>query len=234
MLGAQTAAVHILHCGSGPVAVELTVNYASRLVHNRNEALFYVGELFGHGVIGLGYRPASSSRLLLRRLRAATKVATGRNPYGPTPEAELEHGYLFAQEFLPDNDFDVRVTVIGDRAFAFRQLNRPGDFRVSGSGRIDSDPTQIGEATVRFAYGVARQLGAQMVALDILRRGSELVIVELTLTYASCAVRDCPGHWTLNGAPETGELAWTEGSMRPEDAIFTDFVAQLLSSKRDA
>lgn len=202
-----------------------------RLVRNRQEASYYVDQLFKWGTVSLGYKPASKARLLLRRIRAAGEIFKGRNPYGLTPYVELQHGYFLAQEFLPGNDFDVRVTIIGDRAFVFRRFNRPGDFRASGSGRVDWDPTQIGEDTVRFAYGVARRLGAQTVALDILRRGSERVIVELTLAYASYAVRDCPGHWILKGEPESGPLEWEKGSMLPADAIFIDFVAQVRRSQ---
>lgn len=134
------------------------------------------------------------------------------------------------QEFLPGNDHDVRVTIIGDRAFAFRRFNRPGDFRASGSGRIDWDRTQIGEDALRLAYRVARQLAAQTIAVDILRRGTEPVIAELTLAYANWAVRDCPGHRILHGEPESGTLEWVAGSMRPGDAIFTDFVALIRQS----
>lgn len=217
-----------------PFVLKLSAGYQAanvRLVRNRDGALFYVDQLFRSGIRALGYGPASRSRLLLRRVRAASEVLKGRNPNGSTTEAEVQYGYFFAQEFLPGNDFDVRVTIIGNRAFAFRRFNRPGDFRASGSGRIDWDPEPIDEDAIRFAYRVAQQLDAQTVAVDILRRGSRPVIVELTLTYASWAVRDCPGHWVLHGEPETGKLEWVKGSLRPEDAIFTDFVAQVVHSQ---
>jgi len=216
-----------------PFVLKLSAGYQAsnvRLVRNRTEALFYVDQLFTHGVTGLGYRPASRARELLRHLRAT--FALGHYPYAPTEQAELQHGYLFAQEFLPGNEFDVRITIIGNRAFVFRRLNRPNDFRASGSGRIDWNPKQIGQGLVRFAFGVAGKLDAQTVAVDILRRGPEPVIVELTLSYASWAVRDCPGHWTLDGDHETGDLRWVDGSMRPDDAIFTDFVTPLLETRR--
>lgn len=218
---------------SYPFVLKLAIGYQGsnvRLVHNRGEALFYIDQLFGGGLVSLGYRPASRARQVLRRLRVAAEVVKGGNPNGSTAEAELQHGYFFMQEFLPGNDFDVRVTIIGDRAFAFRRFNRPGDFRASGSGRIDWDPAQIGEDALRLAYRVARQLAAQTIAVDILRRGTEPVIAELTLAYASWAVRDCPGHWILRGEPESGTLEWVEGSMRPGDAIFTDFVARIRQS----
>lgn len=202
-----------------------------RLVRNRDEALYYTDQLFNWGTTSLGYEPASKTRLFLRRLRAAGEIIKRRNPFGLTPHLELQYGYFFAQEFLPGNDFDMRVTVIGDRAFVFRRFNRPNDFRASGSGRIDWDPSQIGEDALRLAYRVSRQLGAQTVAVDILRRDGELVIVELTLAYASFAVRDCPGHWVLRGEPASGTLEWVEGPLEPADAIFMDFVAAIRAAQ---
>lgn len=199
-----------------------------RLVRNRDEALFYIDQLFSRGVVSLGYRPASHPRLLLRRLRAAMEVVKGRNPNGPTTTAELQYGYFYAQEFIPENQFDFCVTIIGDRAFAFRRFNRPGDFRTSGTtGRMDWDPAMIGEDIVRLGYQVARKLDAQTVAIDMLRRGSEPVVVELTLNYASWVIRKCPGHWILEGEAESGDLKWVDHPVRAEDAIFDDFLAEV-------
>lgn len=93
----------------------------------------------------------------------------GHNPYGLTSEADLQYGYFFAQELLPDNAFDTRVTITGNRAFVFRRFNRPGDFRVSGNGRFDWDSQAVGEDAVRLGYCVARELGSQMLTVDILR-----------------------------------------------------------------
>ncbi|HET7662503.1 MAG TPA: hypothetical protein VFK31_02595 [Rhodanobacteraceae bacterium] len=238
--GVPTPATHVLwnraqaeqfcHTATYPFVLKLAIGYQSanvQLVRNRSDALFYVDQMFGGGLVSLGYRPAPRPRLMLRRLRAAAQVAEGHHPNGPTDAAELQHGYFFAQEFLPGNEYDVRVTIIGNRAFAFRRFNRPGDFRASGSGRIDWDPAPIEEDAIRLAYQVAHGTNAQTVAVDILRRGTQPVVVELTLSYASWAVRDCPGHWVLHGEPRLGKLEWVEGSMRPEDAIFADFVPRI-------
>src|SRR3972149_1538458 len=50
-----------------------------------------------------------------------------------------QSNYLYFQDYLPNNTHDTRVTVIGNRAFAFIRMNRPGDFRASGSGSIVYD-----------------------------------------------------------------------------------------------
>ena len=132
---------------------------------------------------------------------------------------------MLFQEFLPGNDFDIRITIIGNRAFAFRRHNRPNDFRASGSGRIDWDPTQIPLDALMLAFKTAKTLKTQSLAVDILRRNGEPVIVEISYYYEGWAVAACPGHWQLqNHSPQP---IWVEGSMRPEDAIWSDFIACL-------
>jgi glutathione synthase/RimK-type ligase-like ATP-grasp enzyme len=140
---------------------------------------------------------------------------------------ELQIGYLLLQEFLPDNPLDTRVTVIGRRAFGFRRLNRPGDFRASGSGRIDHDIRRLDERFVRLAFLTAERLGTQSCAIDGLYRGDEPVVGELSYTYVSQAVRDCPGHWQLDGTAADGTLRWVEQPMWPEEAQIEDFLTLL-------
>jgi hypothetical protein len=68
-------------------------------------------------------------------------------------------------------------------------------------------------------------------AVDLLQYAGHALLTEISYTYASWAVRDCPGHWVLQGDADNGSLAWSEGGLHPEDAIFDDFVATL--SPRD-
>jgi hypothetical protein len=140
------------------------------------------------------------------------------------------------QEFLPGNAFDTRVTVIGRRAFGFRRLNREGDFRASGSGRLDYDRDGVDLDAVRLAYATAAALEAQSVAIDGLMRGEDWVVGEVSYTYVSELIHDCPGHWELDGSPETGDLLWVAGSMWPEEAQIEDFLARLSAreTKREA
>jgi glutathione synthase/RimK-type ligase-like ATP-grasp enzyme len=206
-----------------------------RLVRNRRETKFYIEELFGHGVASLGYRPASRLRLLLRRLRAAAQTLKGRNPYIPGAEAELHYGYFYAQEFLPGNEFEISVIIVGNRAFAVRRFIEPGDFRTRGSsGHMDWSPELIGEDAVRLAFRTARKLGAQSVAIDILRRSNEPMVIELTFNYASWVVRACPGHWVLDGEPDSGDLKWVEGTVRAADVTLDDFLTEVRLSNHSS
>ena len=45
-----------------------------------------------------------------------------------------QKGYIYFQDFIPGNDYDTRLIVIGDRCIGVRRYCRDGDFRASGSG----------------------------------------------------------------------------------------------------
>jgi glutathione synthase/RimK-type ligase-like ATP-grasp enzyme len=212
-----------------PLVLKLSFGYQSanvRLLNSFADAAYWIARLFGPGVTGLR-PPAPKWRDALQRARRALRQLQGAPAYEDLEYCELQHGYFYVQEFLPGNEYDIRVTVIGNRAFAFRRFNRPGDFRASGSGRIDWDPQQIDEEGVRLAFRVARRLQTQSLAVDLLQHGGRKLLTEISYTYASWAVRDCPGHWVLQSDADAGPLSWTEGRMHPEDAIFDDFVSRL-------
>jgi hypothetical protein len=227
----KDAALAFLRTASFPLVMKLANGYRSgnvRLLRSADEGTYWVEQLFGAGVWSFDQTPrASQPRRLLRRASAAVRTLAGAATLFPSLRSELQRGYFYAQEFLPGNDFDTRVTVIGNRAFAYRRMNRPDDFRASGSGRPNWDPSQIDLQLVRLAFLTARRLATQSIAIDGMRRGDERVLGEVSYTYVSWMVRDCPGHWILHGDPDTGDLEWVDGHMSPDDAIFEDFVAAL-------
>jgi glutathione synthase/RimK-type ligase-like ATP-grasp enzyme len=230
----KAAALRFCREAAYPFVAKLSVGIRGNnvvLVESQAEARAIVARLFGKGVRELREpaflsTPWFKQRSLLRRL------------WGKPVWRGVERDYLLAQDFLPDNPFDIRVTVIGERAYAFKRLNRPGDFRASGSGRILWDPHEIPLDAVAFAFAMADRIGGQSIAFDILRANGEPVATEISYTYAAWAIRDCPGHWRR--ARETGrDPVWVAGSLRAEDAIFEDFVAGIeevvaLRSRRSA
>lgn len=215
-----------------PFVLKLAHGFQStnvRLVQSRAEARAWADELFGPGLASFNASPAQWRGRYGRRARAAIRLLLGLRARGG---ADFSHGYMYVQEFLPGNGFDTRITVIGDRAFGFRRFNRDEDFRASGSGRIDWNPAEIAEGAIELGFSIARRLGTQAVALDVLKRGEEFVVGEISYTGASWAIAECPGHWRRLDAGRDDRLAWIEGKVRPEDAIFEDFVKNLSAKRR--
>jgi len=231
----RTSAVDFCRSATYPLVLKLTSGYRSsnvRLLKSFDDASYWIAELFGPGVTGLE-PPASTWRDARHRAKGAVRHLRGKPVYEDLEYSELQHGYFYVQEFVPGNEYDTRVTVIGDRAFAYRRFNRPEDFRASGSGRFDWDADQIDEESIRLAFRVARHLRTQSIAVDLLQHGKRKVLTEISYTYASFPVRGCPGHWVLPADTDVaGKLSWIPGNMYAEDAIFDDFIARLRS--RDA
>lgn len=132
-----------------------------------------------------------------------------------------ERGYAYFQEYLPENTYDTRITVIGHRAFAFRRMNREGDFRASGSGNIDYDVNALDLDMITIAHEMSKQNNFQSMAYDFLYdKEKKPTLIEISYAYQSNAVYNCPGFWNR-------QLNWIEGHILPEAAHVEDFLAEI-------
>lgn len=126
--------------------------------------------------------------------------------------------YALFQKFLPENDFDTRVTVIGNRAYGFRRFNRANDFRSSGSGKIDLDPKEVDLKHVSKAFEISSVMGFQSMAYDfIYNEKGESEFCEISYTYLDTVPHDCPGYWDE-------QLNWHDGHFWPQLFILQDLL----------
>ena len=140
----------------------------------------------------------------------------------PTEYARMhgrEKGYVYFQEFIPDNAFDIRIIVCGKRAFGIKRLVRENDFRASGSGRILYAREEFDERCVRIAFDVNRKVRAQSLALDfVFDAGNHPLVVELSYGYVLAVYKDkCPGFWDEN-------LEWHDGFFDPQEWQIEDLI----------
>jgi len=229
----QQQALAWAHTAPYPVVFKLSAGAGSSnvlKVDDAAQAEELIRRMFTRGIFPMTMneyaRPTGlpRTRAQLSALRVRARHAAGylwRNEYPPLPGyGKPEFGYAYFQAFLPNNAFDTRVTVIGHRAFAFRRMNRPGDFRASGSGLLDYDKAAIDRRAVETAFTVSDRGGFQSMAYDFLYQDSEPRICEISYTFLDRAVHACPGHWDPDGA-------WHEGHLWPEAAQAEDFLTEL-------
>lgn len=145
---------------------------------------------------------------------------TGEYPKLDSKHWKCEHNYVYFQEFLPDNNYDTRITIIGDSAFGFRRINRKNDFRASGSGNIDYSPEKIDLSMIDIAFNLSYNGKFQSMSYDFLYRKDEPVVCEISYTFSEKAVYDCPGHWSV-------EKMWIPGHIWPEEAQMDLFLKQI-------
>lgn len=207
-----------LRCGAGAKNV--------RLVRNPGEARKLCKTAFAKGFkadagyfsdVSTGIRKAKRSKDYLGKIRRMPSIIM--NIYLANLRRGREKGYVYFQDFIENNKYDTRITVVGNRAFAFRRMTRKNDFRASGSGQIDYDISEINKDCLAVAFEVAKKLKLQSVAFDFVEgKDSAPLIVEISYGYVPSAIKNCPGHWDE-------DLNWHKGAMWPQDAIIEDVIA---------
>ena len=129
-----------------------------------------------------------------------------------------QRGYIYFQDFLPDNNFDTRITIIGNRAFGFRRNTRPNDFRASGSGDIIYDIERIDKRCIQVAFRTVKKLKTQSLAFDfVFDKNGDPKIAEISYCYQNKAVYNCQGYWD-------DKMNWHAGHIWPEDVILIDLI----------
>lgn len=118
-----------------------------------------------------------------------------------------ECGYVYFQDFIPNNTGDIRIVVIGDKAFGLNRTCRKGDFRASGSGIISYEKPSKELAAI--AFSVSRQMQADCVAFDFIYDCNQKpLIVEISYGFTASAYFKCPGFWDA-------DLVWHTTSINP-------------------
>jgi hypothetical protein len=173
-----------------PVVMKLSTGAGSSnvvLVNNFQQAQNFVNKAFSRGIQSLRKQKNNAEMIkkilgdILRRVHILHPVIN---------EYWMKHkDYVLFQEFLPDNDYDTRVTTIGSRAFAFRRFNRKNDFRASGSGRISYDLKEIDLEMIKIALYISKSFNFQSMAYDFLYdKSHKPMTCEISYTYLDTAV----------------------------------------------
>lgn len=186
-----------------------------KLAKTRGDARRFVKQSFAKGyrqyrlgeVLGENWRKYKKGLITWRDLlRPLYYQCTRKYPNLFDHYHGRECGYAYFQEFIPNNSFDIRICVVGNRAFGLKRYTRENDFRASGSGNISYAKCDIDERCVQIAFDVANKLGAQSMALDfVFDTNNNPLIVEISYGYAVNAYDSCEGYWT-------SDLNWHEES----------------------
>jgi glutathione synthase/RimK-type ligase-like ATP-grasp enzyme len=197
-----------LRSGAGSTNVKLVKS--SLQAQKITNKMFSTGERFNR------FTPLYESYWVLKRdkkLKSLFGVIKGIYrtliPNEKLRKLSTEKNYIYAQDFIPENKYDIRVIVIGDKAFGIKRYVRSGDFRASGSGILDYDPKQIPIECLKIAFDVSEKLESQCLGFDFVFSNEEALIVEVSFAFNRKGYLDCQGYWNKN-------LDWIENSFNPE------------------
>lgn len=173
-----------------------------KLVKTKNEAVKKVNMAFGRGFVQFDRREYFFDSLkkyregkikLINMLKASGRLLIN------TTYAKMkgrEKGYVYFQDFVPNNKYDIRIIVIGDKAFCIKRMVRQNDFRASGSGTILYEKKYFDNRTLQVAFSVAEELNTQCCAFDfVYNENNEPLIVEVSYGFSSIGYKPCVGYW---------------------------------------
>lgn len=187
-----------------------------KLVKTEVEALNLINKAFGKGFAQFNrfnhlkerytkYKNGQDNFLSV--IKAAGRLVI---PTKFSRQQSSEKGYVYFQDFIPNNDSDIRVIVIYGKAFAIKRLVRENDFRASGSGSIIYGKSEIDLRCVEIAFDTSKKLKSQCLAYDfIFDKYNMPLIVEISYGFSIGAYDKCSGYWDE-------DMFWTEGCFNPQ------------------
>ena len=204
-----------------------------KLVSNKKEAIKLIKKAFGKGFSSIDRINRLKNRIWElkrdRNIHALKKTLGGVARLFIPTEVEkfsnIEKGYIYFQDFIPKNDFDTRIVVIGSRCYGMRRYCRTGDFRASGSGIKAYNKEYFDKKMIEISFEVSKKLGAQSLAFDFILDGEDYKIVEISYCFAvRDSYDDYPGYWDR-------DLNWNKKEVNPPVFMIEDFINKLKIEK---
>lgn len=210
-----------LRGGAGSVNVKIvkTRSHAVRLIKQafgsgfKHDSLIPVAEVFDK------YRQGKASFISVLKMLL--------RPMKPTAFAKVhgrEKGYVYFQDFIANNDSDVRVIVIDEKAFAIKRMVRKNDFRASGSGEIYYEKALFDLETIKLSFDIASKLHTQCVALDFVYQNAKPLVVEISFGFSVAGYDPCVGYWS-------SDMAWHEGAFNPQGWMVESIIKSIADPK---
>lgn len=203
-----------------------------KLIKNKKTAIKFVDKAFGKG-----FKPISKRYFLDESIRKYKENEIGllslcksliRSilPLNRSFINQRDRGYIYFQEFIPDNSFDIRIVVINqNKAFGIKRYNRKNDFRASGSGKIEHlDESNCPEECLRIAFSTTKKLNMDSIAYDfVFGTNGKPLIVEISFAYGHKASK-ASGYWDFN-------LNWHSKKINMQEWMIQNVMKRIMEKK---
>lgn len=180
-------------------------SYNVLMAHNYNEAARLIRRSFGRGFKSFDkirhfwdvskefFRGDTTFKAFL----SALSLVFRRVSFDKLP---IQREYSYFQDFIPNEGYDYRIEVCGNKCISMVRYARKGDFRASGGHNDHFDKDLIPVDVIAFAFDIVDKLQLQSAALDIVRHKDtrELFLVEVSYCYGVDKDEFDHGYWDRN------------------------------------
>lgn len=196
----------------------LDIPYAKTYISHLKEDALALTEMLKYPLVSK-VSPSSGSVgvELLRTPKEARRVvraAFSRNGRKVHVPYFRQKDYVYFQEFIPNDGYDIRVIVVGNWAFGYYRKAPKGDFRASGMGESTWEKRALPEEAIRVAWKANQRIQSPLLAVDMVHgRDGRYTIIE----FSPFCQLDSPEELMVNGVPgvyiveESGGIRFQEG-----------------------
>ncbi len=197
-----------------------------KLVKSRRHAVRLIRKAFGRGF--KQYQGWTSLKERLRKFRLGQtpvfEVIKGvvRLFWSPAYSrlTGREKGYVYFQDFIPDMDHDIRVYLVGDKAYAKKRLVRKNDFRASGSKDYLYEKEHVKDEVVKLAFEISEKLKVQSMVYDFVFLDDKVLLLEISYGTLMDAYESCVGYWDR-------EMNWHDGQFDFSGSILENLISDV-------
>lgn len=209
---------------SYPIVAKLRTGSGShnvKLIKNKRQLLKYARKMLRGG----GFNPAPSLFYKASsNIRSSHDKATFVSKARRIPEFlrtlrsakkfPHEKGYVYLQEFIPNDNYDMKVVVVNGKCAGFCRPVRSHDFRASGGGELVYDNSKLTRTLIESAFQAAERLKLRCVGFDYVidKRDNTPKIIEMSYGFLSSALTKVGGYYDR-------EYNWHDGGIVVEDEI---------------
>lgn len=211
-----------------PVVAKLRTGSGShnvKLIKTKSSLIKYAKKMFGKGynpAPSLIYKTTSNIRSSHNRttfLAKLKRVPEFLRTLKGAKKFPYEKGYVYLQEYIPNDGFDMKVVVVGDKCTGLHRPIRSHDFRASGGGTVLYDKTLFSDDIIKSAFATSDALGLQCVGFDYVvdKRTGKGVIVEMSYGFSHTAVMGMNGYFDRN-------CKWHDGAVNAPQELLENII----------
>lgn len=185
-----------LRCGSGSQNV--------KMLSSREDFLHYAKNMFyGSGfsaVPSVAFKAKSnlfSVRSLGDFVSRLKRIPDFVDTLSKSRHLSREKGYMYVQEFVPNEGYDLKVVVVGDKLSFIARRSRGGDFRASGGGDLFFDKELVTPAIIDLCFEATDKLGSSCMGYDVVvsKASGRPYIIEMSYGFSFLALLSAKGYW---------------------------------------
>lgn len=178
-----------------------------KLLKEPKEALEYSKTMFGSGFNSSpslksktisNIQSSKSIKVFLSRVKRIPEFLRTLKKASEFPN---EKGYVYFQEFIPNDGYDLKVVVVGDKLSFIGRYIRKGDFRASGGGSLFFDRSLITKNVIDSAFKTSDALGFKCMGYDYVvdKITGEGKIIEISYGFSHAALLEAGGYFDREG-----------------------------------